>query len=150
MRYFSCPNCDSHFPTRAAECPSCGEAIDPSSWWEIDVPTPPISDYVMKVELHGDLGHPFVFRKQPNAMGVGRPTLAAVSSDAVKYCAREQFVLSWEGERCFISVPVVLPRNATYVDGNKLSGKIELQQGAVIDLRGASGRVAVSLTVLYS
>ena len=101
------------------------------------------------VELHGDLGRPFVFRKQAHPMGVGRPSLTGVSSQ-VNCCEREQFVLSWEGERCYISMPSSAPRNATYVDGNRLTCKTELRQGGVIDLRGSTGRIALPLTILYS
>lgn len=149
MKYFNCPNCDSRFPVKSAECPSCGESIAPSDWKVVDVAAPPIPSCPIMVELHGDLGRPFVFRKQPHIMGVGRPALMSVSSQA-KCCEREQFVLSWMGERCFVSLPSTLPRNTTYVDGNKLSGKTELGQGSIIDLRGSSGRVAMPLTVLYS
>lgn len=149
MKFFNCPNCDSRFPSKSAECPSCGESIAPSEWKEVEVEAPTMPASPLLVELHGDLGRPFVFRKQPHAMGVGRPSLTNVSSQA-NCCEREQFVLSWEGERCFISMPVTSPRNATYVDGIKLAGKTELRQGGVIDLRGASGRIALPLTVLYS
>ncbi len=149
MKFFNCPNCDSRFPAKAAECPSCGETIGPSEWKEVEVEAPPMPASPLLVELHGDLGRPFVFRKQSRAMGVGRPSLASVSSQA-NCCEREQFILSWEGERCFISMPGVPPRNATYVDGNKLVGRVELRQGGVIDLRGLSGRIALPLTVIYS
>lgn len=149
MKFFNCPNCDSRFPAKAAECPSCGETIAPSEWKEVDVEAPPMPASPRLVELHGDLGRPFVFRRRPHAMGVGRPSLAGVSSQA-NCCEREQFVLSWEGERCFISPPGTPPRNATYVDGAQLAARTELRQGGVIDLRGASGRVALPLTVLYS
>jgi len=132
-----------------AECPSCGEAIAPSEWKEVDADVPPMPDGATSVELHGDLGQPFVFRKQPRPMGVGRPSLASVSSHA-KCCEREQFVLSWEGGRCFISAPTQPPRNSTYVDGSKLLNKVELKQGGSIDLRGESGRIALPLLVLYS
>ena len=149
MKFFNCPNCDSRFPAKSAECPSCGETIAPSEWKEVEVEAPPMPATPLLVELHGDLGKPFVFRKQSHAMGVGRPSLTSVSSQA-NCCEREQFVLSWEGECCFISLPGVPPRNATYVDGNKLAGKVELRQGGVIDLRGLSGRIALPLTVIYS
>jgi len=149
MKFFKCPNCDSRFPAKPAECPSCGEAIAPSGWKEIDIDAPPMPATPLLVELHGDLGRPFVFRKQAHPMGVGRPSLMGVSSQA-NCCEREQFVLSWEGERCYISMPSSAPRNATYVDGNKLTCKTELRQGGTIDLRGATGRVALPLTILYS
>ena len=149
MKYFCCPNCDSRFPARPVECPSCGEPVAASAWKEIEMAVPPMPDNVAAVGLHGDLGHPFAFRKQVHPMGVGRPSLQSVSSQ-VRCCEREQFVLSWEGERCFISMPAVPPRNATHVDGRKLAGKVELQQGAVIDLRGQSGKIALPLTVLYT
>lgn len=149
MKFYNCPNCDSRFPVKSAECPSCGETIDPSGWKEVEAEAPPMPDSPRLVELHGDLGRPFVFRRQPAAMGVGRPSLASVSSQA-NCCEREQFVLSWEGERCFISVPGTPPRNATYVDGSRLTGRTELRQGGLIDLRGASGRVAMPLAVIYS
>lgn len=149
MRYYSCPNCDSKFPVRPMECPSCGETVSPLDWRESESETPPTPSVVTAVELHGDLGRPFVFRKRAHDMGVGRPSLQSVSSQA-RCCEREQFVLSWEGERCFISMPAVPPRNATHVDGRKLAGKVELQQGTVIDLRGQSGKSALPLTVLYT
>lgn len=149
MKYFNCPNCDSRFPVRPVECPSCGESIAPSDWKVAECEPPPIPANPGMVELHGDLGRPFVFRKQLYAMGVGRPVLSSVSSQG-NCCEREQFVLSWAGERCFISPPGTMPRNATYVDGCKLAGRTELRQGSVIDLRGATGRVALPLTVLYS
>lgn len=149
MKYFNCPNCDSRFPVKPAECPSCGEAIAPSGWREEEAAPPPMPDIPKLVELHGDLGRSFVFRRQSLVMGVGWPSLATVSSQA-NFCEREQFLLSWEGDRCFISVPGTPPRNATHVDGVRLAGKAELRQGGVVDLRGGSGRVALPLTVLYS
>ena len=149
MKFFNCPNCDSRFPAKSAECPSCGESIALSEWKEVEVETPPMPPTPLLVELHGDLGRPFVFRKQTHAMGVGRPSLAAVSSQA-NCCEREQFVLSWEGDRCYISKPAVAPRNATYVDGSMLTSRTELRQGGTIDLRGPTGRVALPLTILYS
>lgn len=149
MKYFNCPNCDSRFPVRPVECPSCGESIAPSSWKEVECEPPPLPANPIKVELYGDLGHPFVFRKQPYAMGVGRPSLSGVSSQA-NCCEREQFVLSWEGGQCFISPPGTIPRNSTFVDGCKLTGRTGLLQGSVVDLRGTSGRVALPLTILYS
>ena len=148
MKYFNCPNCDSRFPVKSAECPSCGESVAPSEWKEVEVDVPkPASP--LSVELHGDLGKPFVFRKQPHAMGVGRPSLTSVSSQA-NCCEREQFVLSWEGDVCYISCPGTPPRNSTYVDGNRLTGRTELGHGSVVDLRGASGRTAMPLTILYA
>ena len=149
MKFFSCPNCDSRFPARSAECPSCGETIALSDWKEVEAELPPRPTIPLLVELHGDLGRPFVFRKRSSAMGVGRPSLASVSSQA-NCCEREQFVLSWEAERCFISLPSTPPRNATYVDGRRLTGKTELRHGGIIDLRGSTGRIALPLTVLYS
>ena len=149
MKFYNCPNCDSRFPVRSAECPSCGESIVMSEWKEVEVDAPPMPTSPVLVELHGDLGRPFVFRKQAHSMGVGRPSLAGVSSQA-NCCEREQFVLSWEGERCFISTPGTHPRNTTYVDGVKLVGRTALQQGSIVDLRGATGRTALPLTVLYS
>lgn len=149
MKFYNCPNCDSRFPVRPVECQSCGESIALSEWKEIEGEAPPMPTNPILVELHGDLGRPFVFRKQPHSMGVGRPSLTNVSSQA-NCCEREQFVLSWEGERCFISTPGTPPRNTTYVDGVKLVGRTELQQGSIVDLRGATGRTALPLTVLYS
>lgn len=149
MKFFNCPNCDSRFPTRPVECPSCGESIAPSEWKEVDVEAPPMPASPLLVELHGDLGRPFVFRKQAHSMGVGRPSLTKVSSQA-NCCEREQFVLSWEGDRCYISTPGTPPRNDTYVDGVKLASRTELRQGGIIDLRGSTGRVALPLTILYS
>ena len=149
MKFYNCPNCDSRFPVKPVECPSCGETIPLSEWKEVEVDAPPMPANPVLVELHGDLGRPFVFRKQAYPMGVGRPSLTNVSSQA-NCCEREQFVLLWEGNCCFISAPGTPPRNATYVDGIKLDGKKELRQGGVIDLRGVSGRIALPLTVLYS
>ena len=149
MKFFNCPNCDSRFPVRPIECPSCGESIALSEWKEVEVDAPPMPTSPMVIELHGDLGRPFVFRKQAHSMGVGRPSLTNVSSQA-NCCEREQFVLSWDGDRCFISAPGTPPRNATYVDGSKLVGKIELRQGSIVDLRGTTGRIALPLTALYS
>ena len=148
MKFYNCPNCGTGFPVRSVLCPTCGQSIALSEWKEVDVDAPPMPDSPMLAELHGDLGRPFVFRKQAHAMGVGRPSLTNVSSQA-NCCEREQFVLSWEGDRCFISTPGTPPRNATYVDGNRLTGRTELGQGSVIDLRGSSGRVALPLTVIF-
>ncbi len=149
MKFFRCPNCDSRFPARSAECPSCGESVGVSEWKDVELDAPPMPSAPVMIELHGDLGKPFVFRKQPMAMGVGRPSLARVSSQA-NCCEREQFVLEWNGDRCCVSCPRTPTRNATYVDGVRLTSKVELRQGGVIDLRGSSGRVAFPLTVLYS
>ena len=110
MKFYNCPNCDSRFPVRPVECPSCGESIVMSEWKEVEVDAPPMPTSPILVELHGDLGRPFVYRKQVRSMGVGRPSLTNVSSHA-NCCEREQFVLSWEGERCFISTPGTPPRN---------------------------------------
>ena len=149
MKFFNCPNCDSRFPSRPVECPSCGETISPSEWKEVECEPPAKPDNPIILELHGDTGHPFVFRKQPFQMGVGRPSIVNVSTES-KCCEREQFVLLWEGTRCFISPPATPTRNPTFVDGNKLLKKVELRQGSTIDLRGTSGRIAVPLTALYS
>ena len=149
MKYYNCPNCDSRFPARPAACPSCGEPVAAADWKEIDVEAPPMPEKPTAVELHGDLGHPFIFRRQSYAMSVGRPSLAAVSSQ-VNCCEREQFVLQWEGDACSIAPPLQPPRNATFVDGVRLTGKMPLRQGGGIDLRGNSGRTAMPLTVLYS
>ena len=149
MKVYKCPECDSQSPVRPVECPTCGASSALSEWKEFEVDKPkPTSPKL--VELHGDLGRPFVFRKQMYPMGVGRPSLTNVASQA-NCCEREQFILSWDGDCCFISTPGTLPRNATYVDGIKLVSKTELRQGSTIDLRGATtGRVALPLTVLYS
>lgn len=149
MKFFNCPNCDSRFPVKPPECPSCGEAIEPSAWKEIEADPPPMPSAPRLVELHGDKGRPFVFRLQPAPMGAGRISLSAVSSQA-NFCEREQFVLSWDRGRCFASPPATPPRNDTCIDGAKLCGRVELKQGATIELRGRSGKTAMRLAVLYS
>lgn len=147
MRSYSCPNCSgtTHFPQPT--CPDCGNPVSPDQWRVQDAPPPPKPTVCNRVELTGDSGV-IVFRRHALPMEVGAPMLSHVSS-ASRCAARVQFILSWEGDSCWIQPPNSPTPNQTFVDDTRLIAKTELRQGQTVCLKGRSGKSAMPLSVLY-
>ena len=107
-----------------------------------------VPDVPKGLEIIGDVGSYF-FRRFPQPTGMGWLTFEEKVSSEARYAVREQFFLSWEGDRCWIYPPAVAPKNTTVVQGEELTAPRILQQCDVIALRGKSGRCAMPLVVIY-
>lgn len=130
-----------------AVCPDCGLSFPATEWKEDEAPLPEKPASVTQIKLFGDSGE-LTLHKFFRPMEVGAPMFASATSRH-KCMGREQCILQWKGESCYVS-PIEGTKNATAINGTPISGETEICQGDLLQVCGrSSGVVGASFLVLY-
>ena len=82
--------------------------------------------------LSGPLkGHKY-YVKSDSSILVGRSEEANIRIGYDDFCSRRHAILYWKGDRCYVED--LESTNGTFVNKNKIQGKVELKKGDVIGL----------------
>ncbi len=89
---------------------------------------------VSAIVISGPLkGHKYIVKSDSKIL-IGRGDEANIRIGYDDYCSRKHALLYWEGNACFIED--LNSTNGTFINANRITGKVELHNGDLVGLGG--------------